>query len=279
MVASLINNVVKQTGKSLGKEIGKSLINKLPGKVRELASGFLKDQLEGQTLTGRKKIRPIRASASVSQDWRCRLRWPDAETMYSDGVFQYLPGRNTIIWPYTPQFTVNYQASYEMIKTLQTNFSTPAYSSSEMSTITISGLFTATNIAEANYLYAVLHFLKSSTKGHNFEGDATRVGRPPPILKLTYLGEGGVKELPVVVQQLNLDYPTEVDYVRTDMTSDSAGLQNRDTAGFAIPPSMVPTEMTIGVTLVPAYARSDLISADYSTTKFINGELIGKGFF
>jgi hypothetical protein len=42
---------------------------------------------------------------------------------------------------------------------------------------------------------------------------------------------------------------------------------------------MVPTEMTIGVTLVPAYARSDLISADYSTTKFINGELIGKGFF
>lgn len=278
-MASLINSVVKKAGKNLAKDVGKKLVDKLPGKAREIASKFLRQQLENQSITGRQKIRPIRASASVSQDWRCRLRWPDAESMYADGVFQYLPGGNTIIWPYTPQFTINYQASYEMIKTLQTNYSTPAYQSSDVSSISIAGTFTATTVAEANYLYAVLHFLKSSTKGHNFEGDATRVGRPPPVLKLTYLGEGGVKDMPVVVQQLNLDYPVDVDYVRTDMINDSANITPSESTGVAIPPSMVPAEMSVTVTLVPAYARSDLISKDYSTTKFINGELIGKGFF
>lgn len=243
----------------------------LPVAQREQASGNLSQQLENQSTTTAATTataQPIRASAITNPDWRCKLRWPNA----SSNVFRFLPGSNTVIWPYTPKFNISYAASYEMVRTLQTNYATPTYSNSEISTITIGGLFTASTVAEANYLYAVMHFLKSSTKGYNFEGNAALVGRPPPVLRLTYLGEGSIKDMPVVVQTFSLDYPAEVDYVKTDMLGAS------DTA-IAIPASMVPAEMDISVTVVPAYSRADLISADYSTTRFINGDLIGKGFF
>lgn len=243
----------------------------LPQAERAQASGDLLQELENQASTTTATTatsQPVRASAIMNPDWRCKLRWPGA----SSNIFRFLPGSNTVIWPYTPKFNISYSASYEMVKTLQTNYATPTYSNSEISTISIGGLFTASTVYEANYLYAVIHFLKSSTKGYNFEGNAALVGRPPPILRLTYMGEGSIKDMPVVVQSFNLDYPAEVDYVKTDMlgASDSA---------IAIPAGMVPSEMDISVTVVPAYSRADLIGADYSTTRFINGDLIGKGFF
>jgi hypothetical protein len=198
-------------------------------------------------------------------DWRCKLTWT-SQSSASNKIFANLPSKNTIIWPYTPQFAINYAASYENIKTLQTNYSTPAYQNSDVSNIQISGLFTATNVKEANYLYAVIHFLKSATKGFNVELKTSESGRPPPVLKLNYLGgEAGITNMPVIIQTFNVDYPREVDYIRAQIEGIGA--------------AMVPAEINIAVTLMPVYSRADMIAKEYSTTKFINGDLLNKGYF
>jgi len=219
---------------------------------------------------------PLLRGSSVSgikADWRCKLTWPGAETKYLTGPFAYLPSFNSIVWPYTPQVQINYQASYEMIKTLQTNFGTPAYQSSEISSISISGEFTASTFAEANYLYAVIHFLKSATKGFNFNDEAAKTGSPPPILNLTYLGDAGINNMPVVIQQFNVEYPKDVDYIKTNFNPPHGitSLVSGD--------SMVPSEMQITIAAVPAYSRAKFVNADYSTSNFIKGDLLQKGYF
>lgn len=272
-------------GKTLGTTLKNTLVKKLPSKLRSL---FMQSD---PSLTGKHKI-AVRASSSNNPDWRCKLYWPDLTDMESV-IFKNLPGGTTVIWPYTPQFDINYQASYELVKTLQTNYATPAYQSSDISSITITGQFTATTVAEANYLFAVIHFLKSATKGYNVEIEkaAAMSGRPPPLLRLTYLGQGGIRSMPVLLQQFNVSYPQDVDYVRTDLnvnSGDTTTAKKSDNSTVKItlntindvpPPSMVPSEMNISVTLIPAYNRAHMISSEYSTTKFIKGELIDKGYF
>lgn len=275
-------------GQKVANKLANKLVNKLPPNIRSL---FI------NTNDNIGKNKPaLRASKAANPDWRCKLSWHGVEDADIYGViFRNLPGGNTVVWPYTPQFDINYQASYELVKTVQTNYATPAYQGSEISSITIAGQFTANNVAEANYLFAVIHFLKSATKGYNVETGATslKTGQPPPILKLTYLGQGGIRAMPVLMQQFNVSYPQDVDYVRTDLSIKDRGATNSiikksdntdvavslDSLDYIPPPSMVPSEMNINITLIPAYTRADLVSAEYSTRKFISGELISKGYF
>lgn len=273
-------------GQKVANKLANKLVNKLPPKIRSL---FIKQDDN----IGKNKP-ALRASKAANPDWRCKLTWRGLEDndIYGE-IFTSLPSGNTVIWPYTPQFEINYQASYELVKTVQTNYATPAYQGSEISNITITGQFTANNIVEANYLYSVIHFFKSATKGYNTEIGAAglKTGHPPPLLHLTYLGQGGIRSMPVLVQQFNVSYPQDVDYVRTDLSTSardrskikkSDGTEvniDLDSINYVPPPSMVPSEMNINVTLIPAYTRADMVSAEYSTTKFIRGELIDKGYF
>jgi len=252
---------LKSVGKQYAGELAGGLIDKLPTQARKLASGALKEFMGKETITGADI--PVVRRTGERNDWRCKLSWIDLDT--NTKLFDYLPGKNTVVWPYTPQFTINYQANYEAVKTLQTNYATYAYQGSDTQNLMITGIFTATTVAEANYLYSVIHFLKSATKGYNLErNDMT--GKPPPILRLNYLGEGaGIANMPVVIQSFNMDYPATVDYIR-------AIVPNAGTA-------MVPAEVTIAVSLVPIYARRDLIAVRYSTSKFVRGELLGSGHF
>lgn len=252
---------VKKVAKQYAGELAGGLIDKLPTQARRLASGALKEAMGTKTTVGA-DIPLIRASGGIKNDWRCKLTWADA----TGPIFSMLPGKNTVIWPYTPQLTINYTANYEAIKTLQTNYASQAYQGSEISNIMLNGVFTATTLAEANYLYAVIHFLKSATKGFNAEASSNLAGKPPVILKLNYLGNGsGIINMPVVLQSFNMDYPATVDYVRVNTPDLGVG--------------MVPAEVTISVTLAPVYPRNKMIDSEYSTTAFINGELLGKGFF
>lgn len=265
----------------------RQVATKLPGGVRSWAAGFLGDWVNGpEKITGSKKT-AIKASTYSNLDWRCKLKWDDLDNIATKTMLDSLPGRNTIIWPYTPEFQITYAATYDPIKTLQTNYATPAYQGSDISNISISGLFTASTVAEANYLYAVIHFLKSATRGFNVETDAKYNGKPPPILKLTYLGEGGIQNMPVVITQFNMTYPKEVDYVQcvpftrnTEIDTVTSGSTTTTTESLIEQvPSMVPSEVNIAITLMPTYSRADFINSEYSTTRFIKGELLSKGYF
>ncbi len=258
-------------GGALNNAVNKS---KLPGFIRGPVKGLLGDVFGGP---GKKPA--IKASdLAVIQDWRASLTW-DAEvwTLLSSAtdIFKYLPNEGNvprIDWPFTPQVTVNYTANYESIHTPHTNMATPMYNNSNVTDITVSGEFVANTVADANYVYAVIHFLKSATKSFNYADPEALRGAPPPVMNVNYLGKGGFKNFPCVLTAVNINYPKEVDYVSTGFE------------GATTPNSMVPAECTISVSLMPAYSRA-LLSGDtdkegkYSTKEFIAGSLVNKRYF
>jgi len=72
--------------------------------------------------------------------------------------------------------------------------------------------FTAQDTMEAEYLLAVIHFLRSASK--MFYGQDAERGSPPPLLYLTGLGEYQFNESPCVISEFNYNLPSDVNYIR-----------------------------------------------------------------
>lgn len=268
-----LGGALKDAGKSsLGGALG-SAANKLPPLLRGPVKGIIGDVFGTGGAPGGGKTLKV-SNSKFMQDWRASLYWPEPALANTD-IFKFLPtgggdGSPMVLWPFTPTVTINYTAAYESVHTVQTNIATPAYSNSNVSDLSVSGEFVANTLADANYVYAVIHFLKSATKSFNMaEEPASKRGSPPPILYFSYLGAGGFNSMPVVITSFNMTYPKEVDYVST---------------GFNKENSMIPAECTITVTLMPAYDRATMagkkkFQTQYSTGAFINGDLIQGGFY
>lgn len=257
-------------GGALSNAVNKS---KLPGFIRGPVKAVL-----GEVFGGPGKKPTIKVSnLQVIQDWRASLTWdPEVWTLIPGAttIFSYLPNEGNvprIYWPFTPQVTVNYTANYESIHTPHTNMATPMYNNSNVADLTVSGEFVANTVNDANYVYAVIHFLKSATKSFNYADPASLRGAPPPVMNFNYLGKGGFKDFPCVLTGVNITYPKDVDYVSTGFSDQTLN-------------SMVPAECTISVSLMPSYSRAILSgdtkdTAKYSTEAFIDGKLIGKRHF
>lgn len=268
-----IGGALVDAGKSsLGGALG-SAANKLPPILRGPVKGIIGDVFgTGKAAAGGKTLKI--SNSKFMQDWRASLLWPEPSLAKTD-IFKFLPtggfdSSPMVMWPFTPQVTINYTAAYESVHTVQTNIATPTYSNSNVSDLSVSGEFVANTLADANYVYAVIHFLKSATKSFNMaEKDEAKRGSPPPVLYFSYLGAGGFNMMPVVITSFNMTYPKEVDYVST---------------GFNMENSMIPAECTISVTLMPAYDRATMAGTtkggtQYSTGAFVNGDLIKGGFY
>lgn len=253
---------------AIGGALGKAT-NKLPSFLRGPVKGLI-----GDVFGSNAGKAPIKVSnQKFLQDWRAYLVWPTE--WKGSNIFDLLPKKDSkpcVMFPFTPQVTVTYQANYDSIHTVHTNMATPAYNNSGVEEIQVQGEFVANTVADANYVYAVIHFLKSATKSFNMaESNAELQGSPPPVMRFYYLGKGGFNNMPVVVTSFNMTYPKEVDYVSCGFEGD----------GFVS--SMIPAECSISITLKPAYDRSMLVGntkdKQYSTTNFINGQLIKGGHF
>ena len=81
-----------------------------------------------------------------------------------------------------------------------------------MQTVQLQAEFTAQDTVEAEYLLAVIHFLKSASK--MFYGQDAERGSPPPLLYLTGLGEYQFNESPCVISEFNYNLPNDVNYIR-----------------------------------------------------------------
>jgi len=166
---------------------------------------------------------------SGSKDWRFRVRLADgADYLYNQqlgrGETSILdPLRNTqgVIFPYTPQIMVNYQANYSQTTPSHSNYKQYFYQSSEISDIQITGTFTAQSTKEADYMLAAIHFFRSASK--MFYGQDPNRGTPPPLLFLEGLGDYQFNGQPCVLQQFNYVLPPDVDYVRTS-SADNASI-------------------------------------------------------
>jgi len=149
-------------------------------------------------------------------DWRVKLRLaPQATYLYkaaNPGILSPLTATDGIIFPYTPQIDVQYRAEYNNYQPTHSNYVNYFYKGSSVQTVQIQADFTAQDTIEAEYLLAVIHFLRSASK--MFYGQDAERGSPPPLLYLTGLGEYQFNESPCVISEFNYNLPSDVNYIR-----------------------------------------------------------------
>lgn len=158
----------------------------------------------------------ISQDRSDAKDWRFRMRLaPSSQALYKSatpGILAPLAATDGVIFPYTPQVMINYQAEYNKSTPTHSNYAQYFYQNSQIESITIQATFTAQSTNEANYLLATNHFFKSCTK--MFYGQDTNKGTPPPLVYLEGFGDNQFNEHPCVISQYNMVLPQDVDYVR-----------------------------------------------------------------
>lgn len=247
-------------------------------------------------------------------DWRVRLRLaPESKYLYNaeqPGILQPLKVTDGIVFPYTPSINTSYRANYNSYDLTHSNYRGYFYTNSYTDAVQLNGMFTAQDTNEANYLLAVIHFLRSATK--MFYGQDAERGSPPPVVYLSGLGEYQFKEHACLIQQFTYNLPADCDYIRAgspnqvglnlvgirdrqDVATNSIfGQLNRLAAAFLTkggvteppaPPTLgknspayVPTKMEIQITLLPVQSRNQ-VSKQFSLKGFANGDLIKGGFW
>lgn len=244
-------------------------------------------------------------------DWRVRLSLaPGANYLYKaspvQGILKPLLATDGIIFPYTPSIAVSYAAHYDTSDLIHSNYKIFQYKNSSVDQVSITCEFTAQDTFEANYLLAVIHFLRSVTKMFYGQDDGPKPGTPPPLCYLTGLGAFQFDAHPLAITSFNYSLPTDVDYIRATNTTTEAGVNKSAgnvpinandpksdrmigaglIAGGGRPPpnytsslsgsrdpTYVPTKMQIQIVACPIVTRND-ISKKFSLKEYATGALL-----
>ena len=217
--------------------------------------------LFGSSGSGNPTIRWNGPAKEHNHDWRTKLTLSSAtkNLLVGSTVLRPLHDTGGIIFPYTPTIFVQHSANFGSSQLTHSNYDHPAFDSHTIGDLTITGQFTANSSAEADYVLAVLHFLRTTTKMFFGQDSDFPPGTPPPVLRLNGFGDHIFKNIPVVVINFNMEMPGTVDYVRTTNTL-----------------SMIPTSTTIAITVKPVYSRAST-SKRFGLKKFASGALLGSG--
>jgi hypothetical protein len=262
-----------------------------------------------------------RFNASTQGDWRVRLRLAAGATyLYKApegqrGILQPLVATDGVIFPYTPTIQTQYIAKYDSYNLTHSNYRGYFYQNSSVGDIQVTGIFTAQDTAEAEYLLAVIHFFRSVTK--MFYGKDKFRGAPPPVVELSGFGEYQFNNHPCLVSTFNYTLPKDVDYIQIIPNNQGLNLSTRQpkvssspfstiesvqrrlsTSGLpqgavASPVDLgvtanrvngigqttyVPTKIEIGIVLHPLQTRQQ-VSQVFSLENFANGNLLKGGFW
>ena len=253
-----------------------------------------------------KQITQDAENAKTKGDWRVRLSLaPSASYLYkadNPGILSYLQSTDGVVFPYTPQISVNYAAHYESSDLVHSNYKLFQYKNSSVDQVTITCDFTAQDTFEANYLLAVIHFFRSVTKMFYGKDQQPGPGVPPPLCYLSGLGEFQFDKHPLVITNFNYSLPNDVDYIRAGSPTlepgvDSTGYNDKNSvtniiqtrlqnllpgAQAAAPrfskatntqPTYVPTKIQIALTAYPITTRND-ISNNFSLKEYATGKLL-----
>lgn len=157
-------------------------------------------------------------NAAADVDWRVRLSLaPGSNYLYNDPdnwILYPLYLTNGVIFPYTPNISITYGASYNSVVPVHSNYKIFQYESSYVDSINITCDFTAQDIFEANYLLAVIVFFKSVTKMFYGQDEDPKPGTPPPLCFLSGLGQFQFNRAPLAVTNFTYNLPPDVDYIR-----------------------------------------------------------------
>ena len=191
----------------------------------------------------------------MEEDWRVRISVQPA----IQNIFYTYPlvPTNGVIFPYTPAVTINHVARYGTSQLTHSNYTSYFYEGSEVQNITINGEFTVQNIAEGQYLIAVIQFFRSCTK--MFYGASALAGTPPPMVFLDGYGGTYLPHVPCVITQFSHTMPADVDYVNIPVVN---------LGGLAT--TRLPTNSTLAITLQPVYSRNN-VSRNFTVEQFAQG--------
>ena len=153
------------------------------------------------------------------EDWRVRLSLaPNSNYLYAGnnpGILQPLKATNGVIFPYTPNISVNYAANYNSTDLTHSNYKVFQYQNSSVDQVTINCEFTAQDIFEARYLLAVIHFFRTMTKMFYGQDNYPIRGTPPPLCYMFGLGGYQFSAHPLAINSFTYTLPTDVDYIKT----------------------------------------------------------------
>lgn len=193
----------------------------------------------------------------TKQDHRARLSTKSAYTLPYNGPGSVLRPTNGILFPYTPNISVSYQAEYSQYDLVHTNYQQNAFSRSRTPALQVTGQFISQTPEEVEYTLGVMHFLRVVSKMHFGTRDSD-AGTPPPVLEFSAYGTQNFNRVPVVVSGFNFIYEDGIDYVE------------------AADGSQIPTIMIVAIDLLPQYSPSK--QQQFNLTDFANGSLYTGGF-
>ena len=257
------------------------------------------------------------------QDWRVRLALaPRAGYLYdgpNPGIMQPLQATNGVVFPYTPSIQVNYNANYNAIDLVHSNYKVQQYTNSSVDNVTITCDFTAQDVYEARYLLAVIHFFRTMTKMFYGQDTYPIRGTPPPLCYMFGLGGYQFSAHPLGITSFNYTLPADVDYIKTTAPEANVRVTPEDTlnrimntdvtsqlqadrlgeqcqvGGLPPPPKFsaefiesittwVPTKIQLSIGCVPIMSRNQVSNYfslnEYGSGKLVNGVTrLGGGFW
>jgi len=210
-------------------------------------------QFQQVTATG--AVKP----AGDPNDTRAVLKVPPS---YLVGSFADIFGNyGGVLFPYTPQITLESKAEYTSQTPLHSNYAIQFYKNSSVSDITVTATFTVQNDRDADYYVGVVRMLTALTK-MKF-GAEPNAGSPPPICRMFAYGEYILKNVPVVVSSFRHDLPDDVDFYTT--TSQFGGVS-------------VPTKSQFTINLKPIYSRREMMGITVNDYLRHSDSIAGKGY-
>ena len=173
-----------------------------------------------------------------------------------DNIFSQFGG---VLFPYSPQITIEHKAEYSQSNPLHSNYAINFYKNSGINDITITGTFTVQNDEDAFYYLGVKRILSTLTKMRF--GNDSLAGSPPPICRLFAYGEYVLKNVPVVISNVKHDLPDDVDFYTTTIRTQRVS---------------VPTKATITITCKPTYSRKEMMNV--TVDDILSNSLVGRGY-
>jgi hypothetical protein len=205
------------------------------------------------------------AQWSDAKDLRVKLRVPNEYLSGpSAGPANILQKNGGILFPYTPQISVDNQANYASQTPLHSNYPLYFFKNGSVGPINVTAKFTVQNEFEGAVLLGVIHMLRALTK-MKFGNDPD-AGAPPPVCRFDAYGDYMMYNVPVSVASWRHDLPDNVDYIAV----------GRPGSPKTYGRSMVPVLSTISLTLNVMYSRREMLA--YNTKGWLSGSLARRGY-
>lgn len=157
-------------------------------------------------------------------------------------------GKGTVVWfDVLPEIVEQHTAEYEAVSPVQFPGAFQKFKGNASTQWTVNATFVSRTSTEASWNYKNLQILRGWTKpyfgnrtGVSYPG---KLGAPPPTLMFSGL-RNLIGPVPVVIVSLNWNWPKDVDYIATDISSE-------DTDGNFIP---FPVVIQIPIQLAESYS-------------------------